>query len=430
MKKKVYVCLAADILHEGHINILKKASKLGEVVVGLMTDSAISKYKKIPFLNYKQREIVIKNLHMVKKVIPQTTMDYRENLRLIKPNFVVHGDDWKKGILKKNREQVISELKKWSGKLIEYPYTKNISSSSIKENIINSPLFNVSRVSMLKRLLETKGFVRVIEAHSPLAGLIIENTKLQKHNNNKEYDGMWSSSLTESLMRGKPDNQSVELSTRITALNELLDVTTKPVVFDADNGGRIEHMSYKINSLERQGVSAIVLEDKIGLKKNSLFKNQKNAQQDSIKNFCKKLKVAAKSKNSKDFLIVARIESFILGRGLQDALRRAKAYSNSGADAILIHSKQNNPKEIFKFSKIYNKFKNRKFLVAVPSSYSKTLEKDLIKNGFNLVIYANHMLRASYLSMNKLALDILKNSRSFESERQISKISDLLKYST
>ena len=430
MKKKVYVCLAADILHEGHINILKKASKLGEVVVGLMTDSAISKYKKIPFLNYKQREIVIKNLHMVKKVIPQTTMDYRENLRLIKPNFVVHGDDWKKGILKKNREQVISELKKWSGKLIEYPYTKNISSSSIKENIINSPLFNVSRVSMLKRLLETKGFVRVIEAHSPLAGLIIENTKLQKHKSNKEYDGMWSSSLTESLMRGKPDNQSVELSTRITALNELLDVTTKPVVFDADNGGRIEHMSYKINSLERQGVSAIVLEDKIGLKKNSLFKNQKNAQQDSIKNFCKKLRVAAKSKNSKDFLIVARIESFILGRGLQDALRRAKAYSNSGADAILIHSKQNNPKEIFKFSKIYNKFKNRKFLVAVPSSYSKTLEKDLIKNGFNLVIYANHMLRASYLSMNKLALDILKNSRSFESERQISKISDLLKYST
>ncbi len=430
MKKKVYVCLAADILHEGHINILKRASKLGDVIVGLMTDNAISKYKKIPFLNYKQREVVIKNLHMVKKVIPQTTMDYRENLKLIKPNFVVHGDDWKKGILKKNRDQVISELKKWSGKLIEYPYTKNISSSSIKENIINSPLFNISRVSMLRRLLETKGFVRIIEAHSPLAGLIIENTKLQKHKNDKEYDGMWSSSLTESLMRGKPDNQSVELSTRITALNELLDVTTKPVVFDADNGGRIEHMSYKINSLERQGVSAIVLEDKIGLKKNSLFKNQKNAQQDSIKNFCKKLKVAAKSKNSKDFLIVARIESFILGKGLQDALRRAKAYSNSGADAILIHSKQNNPKEIFKFSKIYKKFKNRKFLVAVPSSYSKTLEKDLINNGFNLVIYANHMLRASYLSMNKLALDILKNSRSFESEKQISKISDLLKYST
>ena len=258
--KKVYVCLAADILHEGHINILKRASKLGDVIVGLMTDNAISKYKKIPFLNYKQREVVIKNLHI--RVIPQTTMDYRENLKLIKPNFVVHGDDWKKGILKKNRDQVISELKKWSGKLIEYPYTKNISSSSIKENIINSPLFNISRVSMLRRLLETKGFVRIIEAHSPLAGLIIENTKLQKHKNDKEYDGMWSSSLTESLMRGKPDNQSVELSTRITALNELLDVTTKPVVFDADNGGRIEHMSYKINSLERQGVSALVLEIK------------------------------------------------------------------------------------------------------------------------------------------------------------------------
>ena len=240
---------------------------------------------------------------------------------------------------------------------------------------------------------------------------------------------MWSSSLTESLMRGKPDNQSVELSTRITALNELLDITTKPIIFDADNGGRIEHLSYKINTLERQGVSAIVIEDKIGLKKNSLFKNQKNAEQDSIKNFCKKLKVAAKSKSSKDFFIVARIESFILGKGLQDALKRAKAYSNSGADAILIHSKENNPKEIFKFSKIYKKFNNHKYLIAVPSSYSRTFEKDLIKNGFNIVIYANHMLRASYLSMKKLALDILKNSRSFESEKQISKISDLLKYS-
>ncbi|MAJ86251.1 MAG: phosphoenolpyruvate mutase [Candidatus Pelagibacter sp.] len=428
MKKKVYVCLAADILHEGHVNILKKASKHGDVTVGLMTDNAIGKYKKIPFLNYHQREVVVKNLSMVKKVIPQYTMDFRPNLRLLKPDYVVHGDIWKPA-LKKLRKEVVEQLKKWSGKLIEYPYTKNISSSSIKENIINSPLFNVSRVSMLKRLLSVKGFVRIIEAHSPLAGLIIENTKYKKNKNDKEYDGMWSSSLTESLMRGKPDNQSVELSTRITALNELLDITTKPIIFDADNGGRIEHLSYRINTLERQGVSAIVIEDKIGLKKNSLFKNQKNAQQDSIKNFCKKLKVAAKSKNSKDFFIVARIESFILGKGLQDALKRAKAYSNSGADAILIHSKENNPKEIFKFSKIYKKFNNHKHLIAVPSSYSKTLEKDLIKNGFNIVIYANHMLRASYLSMKKLALDILKNSRSFESEKKISKISDLLKYS-
>tara|TARA_B100001057_G_scaffold77424_1_gene72298 strand:- start:3965 stop:5254 length:1290 start_codon:yes stop_codon:yes gene_type:complete len=428
MKKQVYVCLAADILHEGHINILKKAAKHGEVTVGLMTDNAINKFKKIPFLNYEQRQIVVKNLTMVKKVIPQQTMDYRPNLKLLKPNYVIHGDIWKPA-LKKHRREVIDQLKKWSGKLIEYPYTKNISSSVIKDDIVNSPLFNISRVSMLQRLIEVKKFVRIIEAHSPLAGLIVENAKYEKGKIENEYDGMWSSSLTESLMRGKPDNQSVELSTRITALNELMDVTTKPVVFDADNGGRIEHLSYKINSLERQGVSAIVLEDKIGLKKNSLFKDQKNAQQDSIQNFSKKLKVAAKSKRSKNFLIIARIESFILGKGLNDALKRAKAYSNSGADAILIHSKKDNPNEIFKFSKIYNKYSNAKILVAVPSSYSKTLEKSLINNGFKIVIYANHMLRASYLSMNKVANNILKDSRSFESEKSIAKISDLLKYS-
>ena len=339
MKKQVYVCLAADILHEGHINILKKASKHGDVTVGLMTDNAINKFKKIPFLNYEQRVVVVKNLSMVKKVIPQQTMDYRPNLRLLKPHYVVHGDIWKPA-LKKHRQEIINQLKKWSGKLIEYPYTKNISSSKIKGNIINSPLFNKSRVSILQRLIEVKKLVRVIEAHSPLAGLIAENAKHKKGKIVNEYDGMWSSSLTESLMRGKPDNQSVELSTRITALNELMDVTTKPVVFDADNGGRIEHLSYKINSLERLGVSAIVLEDKIGLKKNSLFRDQNNAQQDSIKNFSKKLKVASKSKRSENFLIIARIESFILGKGLNDALKRAKAYSNSGADAILIHKKR------------------------------------------------------------------------------------------
>ena len=393
-----------------------------------MTDNAINKFKKIPFLNYEQRVVVVKNLSMVKKVIPQQTMDYRPNLRLLKPHYVVHGDIWKPA-LKKHRQEIINQLKKWSGKLIEYPYTKNISSSKIKGNIINSPLFNKSRVSILQRLIEVKKLVRVIEAHSPLAGLIAENAKHKKGKIVNEYDGMWSSSLTESLMRGKPDNQSVELSTRITALNELMDVTTKPVVFDADNGGRIEHLSYKINSLERLGVSAIVLEDKIGLKKNSLFRDQNNAQQDSIKNFSKKLKVASKSKRSENFLIIARIESFILGKGLNDALKRAKAYSNSGADAILIHSKKDNPEEIFKFSKIYNKFSNAKILVAVPSSYSKTLEKNLINNGFKVVIYANHMLRASYLSMNKVANNILRDSRSFESEKSIAKISDLLKYS-
>jgi phosphoenolpyruvate mutase len=430
-KKTVYVCMSADILHAGHINILERASKLGNVVVGLMTDQAISYYKKIPFLNYYQREIVIRNLNMVQEVVPQNTMDYRPNLKNIKPNYVVHGDDWKNGVLKETRSQVIKEIKKWSGKLVEFPYTKNISSTNLKESFFNKNFlsFNSNRTSLLKRMIEAKKFVKVIEAHSPLAGLIVENAKVKKRSGDVDYDGMWSSSLTESLLRGKPDNQSVELSTRINAINEVMEITTKPMVFDADNGGRVEHLPFTIKSLERQGVSAIIIEDKIGLKKNSLFKDQKNAKQDNIKNFCKKLEVATKSRKSDDFLIIARIESFILGNGINDALKRANAYSKAGADGILIHSKIDTPKEIFKFSKIFRKSKFFKFLVAVPSSYSKTYEKDLARNGFNVVIYANHMLRASYLAMNQVAESILKNSRSSNIEKKISSIKDLLKYS-
>tara|TARA_Y100000591_G_C21810093_1_gene687356 strand:+ start:40 stop:1335 length:1296 start_codon:yes stop_codon:yes gene_type:complete len=426
MKKKVYVSLSADILHSGHINILNKASKFGEVTVGLMTDKAISEYKKIPILNYHQRKIVVQSLSMVKNVIPQETKDYRPNLKILKPDYVVHGNDWKTGVLKESRTQVIKELKKWSGKLIEFKYTKDISSTKIKKNVFTRELIKHNRTSILRRLIENKDLVRVIEAHSPLVGLIIENLKLIKKNKNLEFDAMWSSSLTESLIRGKPDNQSVELSTRINALSDVLDLTTKPFIFDADNGGRIEHLPYTVNSMERQGVSAIVLEDKIGLKRNSLFKNQKTTEQDTIKNFCKKIITIKKSRKSEDFLIVARIESFILGKGLQDALKRAYSYSKAGADAILIHSKENTPKQIFSFAKIFKKSKFYKPMIAVPSSYSKTYEKDLIKNGFKVVIYANHLLRASYKIMQQTAMNILKNKRSFEAEKNISSVKDIL----
>ena len=429
MKKKIYVAFTADILHKGHFNVLNKAASLGETTVGLLTDKAIGAYKQIPFLNYSQREIIVKNLKMVKNVVPQHTLDYRPNLRKIKPDFVVHGDDWKKGILKKTRLQVISELRKWSGKLIEIPYTKNISSSSIKSNIMRPYLQKDNRTSLLSRLIKVKDIVRIIEAHSPLSGLIAEKMHVKEKNQLIGFDGFWSSSLADSLVRGKPDNQSVDLSTRISALNEILDITSKAIIFDSDNGGRIEHLPFIINSMERQGVSATVIEDKIGLKKNSLFKNQKDTKQDSIKNFCKKIKVAINARKSEDFLIAARIESLILNKGIKDALKRAKAYSRAGADAILIHSKQKNPDEIFKFSKEFKKSGYAKPLIAVPSSYSKTYEKDLIKHGFKIVIYANHILRASYLSMNNILKSILKNKRSYEGEKYISSISEILKHS-
>ena len=425
-KKSVYVGLAADILHEGHINILKKASSLGSVTVGLLTDQAIASYKNIPYLSFTQRKIVLQNIKYVDKIVPQKTLDYVPNLNLFKPDIVVHGDDWKKGIQKKTRARVLKILKKWSGKLIEPKYTKNISSTKIKSQIQEITASPENRISRLKRLLNAKKIVRILESHNSLTGLIIENLKVTKNNLSYDFDGMWSSSLTDSLTRGKPDNQSVDYSTRISGLNEILDVTTKPLIFDGDNGGQIEHLSFLVRSLERSGVSAIILEDKIGLKKNSLFKNQKGTKQSNPNTFAKKIKKICSSRQSKDFMIFARIESFILEKGLIDALKRAEIYSKAGADGILIHSKEKTPNEIFSFAKKFKKSKNFIPLIAVPSTYSKVYEKDLIKNGFKIVIYANHLLRAAYPAMEYAAKKILLNKRSYEIEKKISSVNEVI----
>ena len=425
-RKTVYVGLSADIMHEGHINILKIANSYGDVIVGLLTDQAIASYKNIPYLDYKKRKVVIENMKYVKKVIPQKTLDYVENLKLIGPDYVVHGDDWKSGVQKKTRERVVSTLKKWSGKLIEPKYTKNISSTSIKNKITEIISTPENRVSRLKRLISSKNIVRILESHNSLTGLIIENLKIIKNNKKIEFDGMWSSSLTDSATKGKPDNSSVDFSSRITSLNEMLDVTSKPLVFDADNGGQLEHLPFLIRSLERAGTSAIIMEDKIGLKKNSLFKNQTGAKQDKPEIFAKKIKKICKTRQSKDFMVIARIESFILGKGLKDALKRAEIYSKAGADGILIHSKEKTPKEIFSFAKEFKKSRNYVPLVSVPSTYSKVYERDLIKNGFKLVIYANQLLRAAYPAMENAAKSILNKSRAFEIDKKIIPIKKII----
>ncbi len=427
MKKKlVYVGLSADILHKGHINILKIASSYGNVYVGLLTDQAIASYKNIPYLDYEKRKVVLENIKYVSKVIPQKTLDYVDNLKLIKPDYVVHGDDWKTGVQKQTRKRVIQVLKKWSGKLIEPKYTQNISSTSIKKemlSIISSPQ---NRVSRLKRLMDSKDIVRILESHNSLTGLIIDKIKITKNKKNFEFDGMWSSSLTDSATKGLPDNSSLSFSARISSLNDMMDVTTKPLVFDADNGGQIEHIPFLVRSLERSGASAIIIEDKVGLKKNSLFKNQKDTKQDKPKLFAKKIMKICNARQSRDFMVIARIESFIVGKGLTDALKRAEIYAKAGADAILIHSKEKTPAEIFSFASEFRKSKNFIPLVSVPSTYSKVYEKDLVRNGFKLVIYANQLLRAAYPAMQKTAKTILKNKRAFEADKNIIPIKEII----
>ena len=427
MKKKiVYVGLAADILHKGHINILKTANRYGNIIVGLLTDQAIASYKNIPYLDYEKRKVVIENIRYVKKVVPQNTLDYVSNLELIKPDYVIHGNDWKTGVQKKTRERVIKILKKWSGKLIEPNYTENISSTLIKKEMNNIVSSLENRVSRLKRLMNSKEIVRILESHNSLTGLIIDTINVVKNKKIIEFDGMWSSSLTDSATKGLPDNSSLSFSSRISSLNDMMDVTVKPLVFDADNGGQIEHLPFLVRSLERSGVSAIIMEDKVGLKKNSLFKNQSSTKQDKPKLFAKKIKKICNSRQSQDFMVIARIESFIVGKGLEDALHRAEIYSKAGADAILIHSKEKTPAEIFSFAKEFRKSKSFIPLVSVPSTYSKVYEKDLIKNGFKLVIYANQLLRAAYPAMQSAAQTILKNKRAFEVDKKIIPIKEII----
>lgn len=425
MKKIVYVPLAADILHEGHLNILKIASKYGKVIVGLLTDAAIIQYKNLPFFDYDQRFKIVSNLKLVDEVVPQDSWDYKEILNSIKPDFFVHGDDWKLGIQSKIRLEVIRELKKWNGKLIEPKYSKNIS-TNYQKRILQMTITPDQRKLKLKRLLKVKKIIRILESHSALSSMIIENVNINKNGKLLQFDGIWSSSLTDSTLKGKPDNQSVDYSQRVNSLNDTIDTSLKPIIFDGDNGGRLEHLIYLVKNLEKIGVSALVLEDKKGLKMNSLFQDQSKASQDSIIEFSKKIKVVVNSRISRDFMIIARIESLILGKSIKDALHRAEKYSAAGADAILIHSKEKVPKEIFQFAKLFKKSKFYKPMIAIPSTYSKTYEKELIKNDFKIVIYANHLLRASYKAMNETAKKLLIHQRAFEAEKNITSINEII----
>ena len=414
--------MCADLIHHGHLNIIKEAKKYGEVVVGLLTDSAIASYKRLPVLSYEERKTVVENIVGVNEVIPQITLDYISNIEKLKPDYVVHGDDWKSGVQSQVRLKVIDKLKEWGGKVIDVPYTKGVSSTKLHEHLKEIGTTPDIRLKMLKRLIESKPIVRILEAHNGLTGLIVEKTKV----GNDEFDGMWLSSLTHATSKGKPDNLYVDMTTISQTLSEIFDVTTKPIIVDLDNGGMVEHFKFMIKSLERIGVSAVIIEDKIGIKRNSLFEDTSNQLQDRVEEFSRKILECKKSLVTKEFMIIARIESLILYKGLVDALDRAHSYIDSGVDGIMIHSKSKEPNEIMSFRKAYKTFKKRVPLIVVPSTYNKVTEKELIDAGVNVVIYANQLLRSSYPAMVNTAKSILKNKRSYESNEKCLPIKEVL----
>jgi phosphoenolpyruvate phosphomutase / 2-hydroxyethylphosphonate cytidylyltransferase len=427
MSKVVYIGMTADILHHGHINIIEHGRKYGDVIIGLLTDRAVSRFKRLPYLEYEHRKRILENIAGVAKVIPQEDWDYAPNLRLLRPDFMVHGSDWLEGPQGEFRRRAYEAMSGWGGQIIEIPYTRGVSSARLDMQMRALGTTPDIRLRQLRRQVNAAGLARVMEVHSPLCGLIVETLEAEREGRPVRFDAMWSSSLTDSTVRGKPDIEALDHTARLSGINDLFEVTTKPLLYDADTGGRIEHFTFTVRSLERMGVSGVIIEDKTGLKKNSLLGSTVAQSQDSIEVFSKKIAAGKAAQVTDDFMIIGRIESLILNAGLDDALRRARAYVEAGADGIMIHGRDKTPAEIFEFCDRFRATDKDTLVVAVPTAYNSVYESELADRGVNIVIYANHLLRASYPAMSRVARAILENGRSLEADEQCMSVDQILK---
>ncbi|MBR5456945.1 MAG: phosphoenolpyruvate mutase [Bacteroidaceae bacterium] len=418
MSKKVYLGMIADIMHPGLTNIINEGAKYGDVVIGLFTDKAIATHKRLPYLSYEQRREVLMNIKGVSDIVPQDEWSYVPNLLKYKPDYIIHGDDWVQGPDKYIRDEVYKTMEKLGGEVIEIPYTQGITSSGLANELASLGTTPQARLSSLRRLISAKPVVRILESHNGLTGLIAEHTSVDIDGQHREFDGMWSSSLTDSTSKGKPDIEAVDLTTRLHDLNDTLEVTTKPIIFDGDTGGKVEHFGFTVRTLERLGISAVIIEDKVGLKQNSLFGTDAVQTQDTIEGFCIKIKAGKAAQITRDFMIISRCESLIAGKPVDDALERCHAYVEAGADGIMIHSKDKSGEDVKEFCKRFREKDAHTPIVAVPTTYNQFTEEELAEWGINIVIYANHMLRAAYPAMVKCAETILTHSRSLEAAEQ------------
>jgi len=425
-KKSVYMCFSTDVIHGGHINIIGKAAKLGRLTVGILTDEVIASFKRFPILIFEERKNILGNIKGVERVIPQTTLSYAENIRQLKPDYVVHGDEWKTGFQKPIRDEVIEVLKEYGGELIEYPYSRNKAYTFLERQVREQIAVPEARRGRLQKLLGMKKTVSIIEAHSGITGLIAENTSILQDGKAYQFDGMWVSSLCDSTAKGKPDIELVDISSRMRTIDDIMEVTTKPIILDGDTGGLTEHFIYNIRTLERVGVSAVIIEDKTGLKKNSLFGNDVEQTQDSVENFCAKISAGKRSLKTKEFMLIARIESLILEKGMKDALIRAFAYVAAGADGIMIHSRKKDPAEIFEFCEKFRAQDPTTPLVVVPTSFNTVTEEEFAKRGVNIIIYANQLTRSGIPAMQKVAETILTNHRAKEADDMCMPIAEIL----
>lgn len=424
--RTVYMSFSTDMVHSGHIAIIRKAQRLGKLIVGVLSDEAVVSYKRFPLVPFEERKALFENIAGVCRVIEQKTLSYRDTLREIRPAYVVHGDDWKEGVQKPIRDEVVSILAEYGGRLVEYPYAKDEKLNQLEERFKEQLALPDVRRARLRKLLAMKPLVSIIEAHSGITGLIAEKTVAYHEGKAYQFDGMWVSSLCDSTAKGKPDIELVDMSSRLRTIDDIMEVTTKPIILDGDTGGQIEHFVYNVRTLERMGVSAVIIEDKTGLKKNSLFGTEVEQTQDDIGHFSEKIAAGKRAQKTKDFMIIARIESLILEKGMEDALARAKAFTAAGADGIMIHSRRKDPAEIFEFVEKFRTQDNTTPIVVVPTSFNTVTEDEFAKRGVNIVIYANQLTRSGFPAMQKAAETILANHRAKEADDMCMPIKEIL----
>ena len=425
--KKVYTCFCTDVIHEGHLNILREASKLGEVYVGVLSDEAMVGFNRFPTISLEQRIEIVRSTGLVHQVLVQEEIVYDKILQELKPDYVVHGDNWKEGPESFIRENVIMNLQKLGGELIEIPYTYNEKVKRIDDQMKEKLAMPEFRRKRLRQLIAMRPIVKTLEVHSGLTGLIAEKTVVESNGKLDQFDAMWISSLCDSTAKGKPDIELVDMSSRIRTIDDVMDVTTKPIILDGDTGGLVEHFVYNVRTLERMGVSAVIIEDKTGLKKNSLFGTEVEQTQDSIENFCEKINAGKQALRTEEFMIIARIESLILERGMEDALKRAFAYVGAGADGIMIHSRKKSPDEILEFCRLFREKDAKTPIVVVPTSFNSITEEELAAAGVNIVIYANQLTRSAFPAMQSTAVEILKNHRALEVDTRLMPFKDIIR---
>ena len=425
--RTVYMCFSTDILHGGHIAIIRKAQRLGRLIIGVLSDEAVASYKRMPLVPAAERRIMFENITGVWRVVEQNSLSYRENLEKYRPSVVVHGDDWCSGFQKPIRDEVCEILASYGGKLVEFPYSRDDRYREMEARARADLAMPDIRRGRLKRMLDAKGLVTVMEAHDGLTGLIVENTVVYEHGGARQFDAMWLSSLCDSTARGKPDIELVDMTSRFRTVDDIMEVTTKPIIFDGDTGGLTEHFVYTVRSLERMGVSMVIIEDKTGLKKNSLFGTDVAQTQDSIEHFCEKIRAGCQARRTKDFMICARIESLILEKGQEDALKRAQAFVQAGADAIMIHSRKKDPAEIEEFLERFRREDKTTPVVLVPTSFNAVKEEQWKEKGANIIIYANQLMRAAVPAYRRTAESILEHHRAEECDSDLMPFREIIR---